>query len=324
MYLKNNLFVILCILVLLLSYNQILFAQSQLPAIIFVYDDGHIEDIKKAFPIHQKYNVPAVSAVNSSTIGNNNFLEKEDLIKLEKNGWEIASHGKFHSALIYNTLLEDLHKNDKTIKVKNPNLVEKRHDYYIYNSEKNKGEVIKFKKLIENNDEKYWKLDNKLENNYPINNTSILLTQKSMEEEIANAKFELTQMGLKINSFIYPYNGYIDLAKNIVKENYNFARGGRKQNEDFPKCFINSLPFSNYNLKGVSFEKDHLLKEDLNTLLNETKKQKGLLIFYAHTANESFSTDRLEYIIQKATKSGFNIITFDDLNILKKSKKYNN
>ncbi|MGM0410578.1 MAG: polysaccharide deacetylase family protein, partial [Bacillota bacterium] len=244
MNINKNLFIILCVLLLFFLNNQVLFAQEQLPAIIFVYDDGHIEDIEDAFPVHQKYNVPAVSAVNSSTIGNDNYLKKEDLIKLEKNGWEIASHGKYHSALIYNTLTSESYKGDKKIRVKNPNLIESKYEYYIYDSKKGIGEVIKFNQLVENDDIRYWELEDKLKNNYLSKNTYIFLTQKSMEKEIIDSKLELREMGLKVNSFVYPYNGYIDKAKEIVKENYHFARGGRRLEEDFPECFINIYPFS--------------------------------------------------------------------------------
>jgi|AntRauTorcE11897_2_1112592.scaffolds.fasta_scaffold23375_2 hypothetical protein len=77
--------------------------------------------------------------------------------------------------------------------------------------------------------------------------------------------------------------------------------------------FLNNLPLLNYGIKGVSFETNQLRKDHIDILLKEAKKRKGLLVFYAHTANESFSTERLEYIIKKAKVLDYNFTTFNKL-----------
>jgi|AntRauTorckE6833_2_1112554.scaffolds.fasta_scaffold02017_13 hypothetical protein len=86
--------IILIIIALLVVDINNTTEQTYLPTLIIMYDDGHKEDITKAFPIHPKYNVPAISAVNSETIGKSGVLDQKDLLKLENNDWEIASHGK--------------------------------------------------------------------------------------------------------------------------------------------------------------------------------------------------------------------------------------
>lgn len=287
--------------------------QSYFPALIIMYDDGHKEDITKAFPIHQKHNVPAVSAVNSKTIGKTGVLNKRDLIKLENNGWEIASHGKKHTALIYNSITKDIKKGSNTIFVNNSFLIEKSYDYYIYNYIDDYGEEIRLKKLISKDNEKYFKLTKEMKNDYSPNNSYIILSQKSKNEEIISSKKELKHMGLDVNNFVYPYNGFTSTAQEIVKDNYYFARGGRRIGEEFPECFINDLPLLSYGIKGVSFETHQLRKDHIDLLLKETNKSKGLLVFYAHTANQGFSTERLEYIIKKAKGLNYNITTFNKL-----------
>jgi len=120
-------------------------------------------------------------------------------------------------------------------------------------------------------------------------------------------------MGLEVNNFVYPYNGFTSSVQAIVKDNYYFARGGRRIGEEFPDCFINDLPLLSYGIKGVSFETNQLRKEHIDILLKEANKQKGLLVFYAHTANENFSIERLEYIIKEAKALNYNITTFNKL-----------
>ncbi|MGM0446144.1 MAG: polysaccharide deacetylase family protein [Bacillota bacterium] len=310
---KISIVILIIIIALFLIDIDYTTEQEYLPALIIMYDDGHKEDITKAFPIHQKHNVPAVSAVNSETIGNSNVLNQEDLIKLEENGWEIASHGKRHTALIYNSLIKDLKKEDNKIFVNNNYLIERNYDYYIYNYKEDYGEEIKFERLITKDNERYFKLTDRAKNNYSVGNSYIVLSQESKKEEIISSKKELKEIGLEVNNFVYPYNGVTNSAQNTVKEHYSFARGGRRAGEKFPDCFINEIPLLTHAIKGVSFEKQQLRKVHIDTLLLETKKKKGLLVFYAHTANDGFSTERLEYIIKKAKDLNYNITTFNKL-----------
>lgn len=310
---KTIIFVILFILIFSVISNNYLTEPDYLPAIIFVYDDGHKEDIKRALPIHQKYDVPAVSAVNSSTIGNVSSLTQEDLLRLEANGWEIASHGKYHTGLIYNGITEDLNIGDKKVKINKSYLVEERYSYYIYNTEQHYGEKINFSYTVKENGDRYHILSQKVDNFYPENSSYIMLTEQSMKEEIVDSKLELEEMGLDINNFVYPYNGFIEPAKDLVSKHYDFARGGPRTTQNFPERFINFIPMSVHRLKGISFENNHLRKEDLDRILKEAAGKKALLIFYAHTGNDSFSPERLEYIIKTAQKLDYNITTFNEL-----------
>lgn len=313
MKIKTILFLILFILIFSFVSNNYLTEPDDFPAIIFVYDDGHREDIEKALPIHQKYDVPAVSAVNPSTIGNSRSLTKNDLLRLESSGWEIASHGKKHAALIYNSIKEDIERGDQKIKLNNSNLIEKNYSYYLYNTDKHYGERIKFSNKVTENGSNYYNISEEIKNPYPKENGYIMLTENSMKKEIIDSKIELQEMGLTITTFVYPYNGFNEPAKNIVSEHYDFARGGRRLNQDFPECFINQIPLSVHRLKGVSFENNFLKREDLDQLLREAAGEKALLIFYAHTGNQDFSTTRLEYIIETAQKLNYNITTFQEL-----------
>lgn len=312
---KSKIIIFLILFILIISFvsNDYLTEPDYLPAIIFVYDDGHQEDVEIALPIHQKYDVPAVSAVNSSTIGNTNSLSKEDLLKLQANGWEIASHGKYHTGLIYNGITEDINSGDKKVKINKFHLVEERYSYFIYNTDKQYGEKIKFSNTANQNGDRYHILSQKIENFYPQNSSYIMLTEQSMKEEIVDSKLELEEMGLDINNFVYPYNGIIEPAQNLVSKHYDFARGGPRTAQSFPERFINSIPLSSHRLKGVSFENDHLKKDDLDQLLKEAADKKALLVFYAHTGNGSFSPQRLEYIIETAQRLDYNITTFKEL-----------
>jgi len=254
--------------------------EDNLPALVFVYDDGYKEDVELALPIHQKYEVPAVSAVNSSTVGNNNFLDKNDLLLLKNNGWEIASHGKYHTALIYNSIKEEINVGDEKININITNLIETRYSYYIYDYVQKHGVVINFNERLNIKGNNYFKLTKKIKQPYKKDSTYVMLTKESMQKEIVESKKQLAAMGLDVNNFVYPYNGYIESACDIVKENYRFALGGPKKDQAFPKRFINYFPLAQYNLKGVAFEKNQINKKEIEEILKKGAKTKSLLIFY--------------------------------------------
>ena len=310
---KTIIFLILFIIIFSFVNNNYLTKPEYFPALIIVYDDGHKEDITKALPIHQKYGVPAVSAVYTSAIGSGYSLNQEDLLRLQANGWEIASHGKYHSALIYNSITEKINAGDKAIKLNHSNLVEEKHTYYIYNTKQHYGEKIKFSHTVHKSENLYHVLSDEINNFYPEKSTLIKLTKEAMKEEIVGSKLVLEEMGLNVNSFVYPYNGIIEPASKIVKKYYDFGRGGGRASLNFPNNFINQIPLTVNKLKGVSFDKSDLEKDILDQLLKEAADKKVLLIFYGHTGNDSFSTERLEYLIKKAQRLDYNITTFNEL-----------
>jgi len=310
----KTLFFLIIFLILIPIISGIYFPEEDnIPALVFVYDDGYKEDVEIALPIHQKHDVPAVSAVNSSMIGKNNFLDQDDLLLLQNNGWEIASHGKYHTALIYSSINTDIEPGDQEININNANIIETRYSYYIYDYAHKKGEVINFKKRIKKEGNIYFKLTEKMKSKYQKETTYVMLTKQAMQKEIVESKRKLQAMGLEVNNFVYPYNGYTDPARTIVKKNYTFARGGPQNGQDFPKRFINQFPLAQYNLKGVALENNQIKRKHIDQILIKGTKNKSLLIFYAHTRNQNFSPSRLEYIIRKAKQLDYNITTFNKL-----------
>ena len=288
--------------------------RPELPAVIIMYDDGNIQDYTEAFPVHQKYDVPGVVAVNPGYIGYKNKLDLGHLLIMKNHGWEVANHGYYHAALIYNSVTVEPEIEADHLYVNNPYLVEKKYNYILFNSEKNIREKIKIKDFDYNESgQRYLKLTDSLKNNYPLERTYIMPDKEAMNNEVVESKNVLENWGLNIDTFVYPYNGNIEPAVEIVKENYNIARGGRRIGQPFPDAFINEEPFTQYSLKGVGFENNILPEESMTTLLETIVDKKALLVMYAHTNQEHFSVERLERIIEKAKEMDIDIITFSDL-----------
>ena len=283
----------------------------ELPALVIMYDDGNIEDYTEAFPIHKRYQVPGVIAVNPGYIGGRNKLDIKHLKEMKRSGWEIANHGYNHTALIYNSITQKLKKGDKKIKVKNSFLVNKDYSYKLFNAVSKNQEIIKIGSI--QRDQDYLNLQEPISQNYSSHRTYITLSNQSLQKEIVNSKKLMEEWGFNIDSFVYPYNGFIKPAVSVVKHHYSIARGGRKLGEKFPEAFINIKPLNKYKLKGVCFENNLLTETRLEILLNKVVARKGLLIMYAHSNSRYFSTERLQKIIESSKKKGIEIVTMREV-----------
>ena len=86
------------------GYNTLTFedlSNGNIPShpIILTFDDGYENFYKNAFPELQKRNMKAVSFVIVNSIGNSDYMNKEELIDLESHGIEIGSHTLSHPDL---------------------------------------------------------------------------------------------------------------------------------------------------------------------------------------------------------------------------------
>ncbi len=288
-------------------------AQQLLPAIIIVYDDGHIQDLTKAFPVHHELDKPAVAAVNPDTLGNQGVLNKNDLQYLQTSGWEIASHGQNHAFLGPNQVQQQITKGARLIKIDNPHFVEKRYNYLLFNNDSEKVERIQIEEIFIFEDKSFIKTRKPVDNDYFSSETFIMPCMASMQTEIVNSKHELENLELNINSFVYPYNAYTSWAKDIAQKHYNFARAGITKHTIDPEDKINFPPLDCHSLKALCFETDFMTDHDLMKMIEVTKNSHGLLILYAHSGNKGFCTKRLELILQSAQKMEINVLTFQDL-----------
>jgi peptidoglycan/xylan/chitin deacetylase (PgdA/CDA1 family) len=80
-------------------------------AVVFVYDDGPMEDYTQAFPAHQAFDAPATTGIVSEWIGleafmDNDWMDVDHLETLVDAGWEIASHTTAHTSLASFELVE--------------------------------------------------------------------------------------------------------------------------------------------------------------------------------------------------------------------------
>jgi peptidoglycan/xylan/chitin deacetylase (PgdA/CDA1 family) len=74
-------------------------ARSGRGTVVISYDDGDSRDLTSAFPVHERYGVPAEVCVPSSYVDQDGRLTKSQLLDLQAAGWEVVSHTKHHIGL---------------------------------------------------------------------------------------------------------------------------------------------------------------------------------------------------------------------------------
>jgi peptidoglycan/xylan/chitin deacetylase (PgdA/CDA1 family) len=74
-------------------------AEKTRGTVTFIFDDGRINITDKAYPVFKKHKVPASVAMITNVLDRKGYMTKQNLVALNKNGWEVLSHGVSHLSL---------------------------------------------------------------------------------------------------------------------------------------------------------------------------------------------------------------------------------
>ncbi|WP_229121320.1 polysaccharide deacetylase family protein [Halapricum desulfuricans] len=69
------------------------------PLVVFMFDDGNETDYTEALPALSRYGYPAITYVNTDTIGDDGNLDEAQLDQLAAAGWLVGSHTADHTDL---------------------------------------------------------------------------------------------------------------------------------------------------------------------------------------------------------------------------------
>lgn len=92
-YIGNNIMSILNNMIMPISYDK--------PIITFVDDDGQSEFKTVTKPIYDSKGIKVTLGIITSKVGESGYLSKQELLDIQKDGYEIASHTKTHNTEYY-------------------------------------------------------------------------------------------------------------------------------------------------------------------------------------------------------------------------------
>jgi peptidoglycan/xylan/chitin deacetylase (PgdA/CDA1 family) len=84
---------------LLTVLQDVLAIEKTRGTVTFIFDDGRENIVENAYPVFKKHKVPASISIFTNGIGRKGYISKQELLNLNKNGWEVLSHGISHSSL---------------------------------------------------------------------------------------------------------------------------------------------------------------------------------------------------------------------------------
>lgn len=275
-------------------------------AVVFVYDDGPMEDYTQAFPAHQAFDAPATVGIVTEWIGRENYMgtdwmDVEQLEELEGAGWEIASHTTEHTAVGTFELVEDAEPEDNRVY---PNGI--RHGYWEPRDlEITDGNTIVTRTVLgwdEDDLGRYIELDEPLGTSFATGKTVTRYPEAGMHEAFGESKRELEALGFEIDTFLAPYDNFDDYSREFASEYYkgiaNAEHGSRVNSEGFDPYYT---------------QRDYFLEfttpESVIADLDEIADRGALGVIGAHTFKEEVSEEGIYETLEWIDERGIEVLT---------------
>jgi peptidoglycan/xylan/chitin deacetylase (PgdA/CDA1 family) len=74
-------------------------AEAPPKSVLLTFDDGYTDNYTEAMPILKKFNFPATLFMTPGWVGQDGYLNWEQVEEMRSNGWDIQPHGMSHTSL---------------------------------------------------------------------------------------------------------------------------------------------------------------------------------------------------------------------------------
>lgn len=276
-------------------------------AVVFVYDDGPMEDYTQAFPVHREFDAPATAGIVTEWIGRENYqnsgcMNVDHLTELADAGWEIASHTTEHTAVGTFELVADADPGDGRVYPEHF-----RHGYHDGKPlEVTDGDRTVHRTVVDNGSDdvgRYIDLDESLGTPFAAGETVVRYPEDQMRESLRESKRELEGLGFEIDTFLAPYDNFDDYSRSFVTEYYDGvanARHGSRIND--PEGFD---PYETRRAYFVEFTTREPVERDVD----EIAERGALGVFGAHTFKEEVSEKRIRETLEWIDERDVEVLT---------------
>lgn len=276
-------------------------------AVVFVYDDGPMEDYTQALPAHRAFDAPATAGIVSEWIGREDFqdngcMEVEHLEELVDAGWEIASHTTEHTAVGTFELVEDGGSGDVRIY---PEQI--RHGYHRGKTLEltDGGEAIHRTVADYGADDvgRYIELDEPLGEECPAGETIVRYPEEQVKAALGDSKADLEALGFDVDTFLAPYDNFDDYSRPPAADHYagiaNAEHGSRIND---PAEFD---PFYTRRDYFIEFTNPDAVKADLD----EIADRGALGVIGAHTFKDEVTEAAIRETLEWVDTRGIEVLT---------------
>jgi len=224
--------------------------------LLISFDDSQKTDYTKVLRILNKFGVPAEFCVWTYQIddSSNAKLHKDELLTLATTN-EIVSHSRYHIALAGGTLLTASPKGSYIVHTNVDSNFKwgKFRTFQISNG--SSSEIVEVTGVESKNGSSYVKLAKPLIGDYPAGST-LAMTTESIENEAAESKQWLNDLGIKCSGFSYPFGRTDNRSEQIIKKYYTTARIASPIRSDrsniYDSVYQDSVP-NRFEMNAIDF-----------------------------------------------------------------------
>ncbi|ADJ14812.1 polysaccharide deacetylase [Halalkalicoccus jeotgali B3] len=260
-------------------------------AVVFVYDDGPMEDYTQALPAHRRFDAPATVGIVSDWVGradyqDNGCMDVEHLEELVDAGWEIASHTTEHTTLGTFELLKDAHPDDTRIYPE-----EIRHGYHRGKTIEIINDEHDFTRTVADygtdGTGRYVEVDTPIDRRCLAGETIVRYPEEQMRTSLEESKRALEGMGFSVETLLAPYDNFGEYARQFATEHYSGVANARHGER------VNAREgFDPYRTRRDYFI-EYTDRESVTRDLDEIAETGALGVVGAHTFKEEVTEERI-------------------------------
>ena len=279
-------------------------------AVVFVYDDGPIEDYEEAFPVHQEFDAPATVGIVSEWIGREDFngtdwMDVGHLEELADAGWEVCSHTTAHTALGAFELLEDAGPADTRIYPEQRN-----HGFHHgYEVEITDGDRSVRRTVVGSDTDDvggYLEFEEPLGETFRAGEAVERYPEDVMDDFLGQSKRDLEALGFTVDTLLAPYDIVDEWTIEIARRYYDGISNvnpGSMHNDT--ETFD---PFETNRDYFIEFTTPEAVEADLDRVAGE----EAIGVLGAHTFKEEVTPARIRETLEWIDERDLEVLTFRD------------
>lgn len=238
----------------------------------------------------------ACLAINTGTIGNSGKITWDEVKEMNRYGWEINSHGRYHVGIGKHVVTQPVTVGDNRIYIQFSDYTDRNGIYNWRVWEGEKEETFK----ITGWGGGYIDIDTSLVNSYTTE-SRVQIVESDATEELQGAIVDLQAQGICASEYhyVYPYHSggahnYSPTAVGWVASLYSTARARAGA--------LNTSATDKHRLFAIA---TNTSQAGLDSWLQQAKDNNSVMIWYGH--GDAPAT--LEYLVRKAIEMGISIIS---------------
>ncbi|WP_336362082.1 polysaccharide deacetylase family protein [Halalkalicoccus salilacus] len=273
-------------------------------AVVFVYDDGPVEDYTKAFPVHQQFKAPATVGITSTWIGRENYMGIKHLEKLADAGWEICSHTTEHLPIASFKIQKDIGADDREIYP-----TEIRHGHHegkeVELTDGANSVIRTVEGLGGEPEDPHVVLTEAVGEPFKTGETVIRYPRETLHESLSESKRKLEKHGFEVDTLLAPYDRFNEWSMEFAPEYYTGVANANYETR------INSEGFNPFETQRGYFI-ENANRSVVESDLDEIAGRGALGVFGAHTVKDEVTQELIWETLEWIDERGIEVMTLRD------------